>query len=726
MNAPAFNRRAFLQVSAMAGGGMMLGLTAPARAAGTAASAAPLSVWVSIAADNRVTITAKNPEVGQGIKTALPMMVAEELDCDWAQVSVVQADYNPRAYGVQFAGGSQSTPQNWLIMRRAGAAARAMLLSAAAAKAGVPVADLSTDKGWVLHKASGRKWPYGALAADAAKLTPPDPAKVPLKDPKSFRIVGKPTVGVDSAKVLRGAPLFGIDQRLPGMLHAVLETSPAHGGRLVSNDLSAAKAAPGVVGVFEIKGSDANDGLRDGVAVLATNHWYAEQARKLLKLEWDLSAAKGHTTTLYAAEAARLHDKGEAPDLRRDGDAAAKIAGAAKQISARYSYQWLSHAPLEPQNCTALFNNGKLELWAPSQAPGSGVSAIVKHLGVAEADQTVHITRMGGGFGRRLNGDFMLQAAAIAKLVPGRPVKLLWNREEDLKRDFFRPGGWHSLKAGIDAQGRLIGLSDHFVTIGKDGKPGPSAGMRAGQFPAGLVSDLLYTQSVMPTVIPSGPMRAPESNALAFVMNGFLDEVAEAAGKDLPSLVLELCAGDRVIGDIGDTSRASGAFFTNRARGVVERAVQISNWANRPKSGNRRLGFGFYFCHLGYFAEVAEVSVENGSPRVHKVWVAADVGSQIVNPFGAESQVRGSVIDGIAEALTHRITFVDGAIEQKNFDAYALPRISATPEIEISWVLSPYPPSGLGEPALPPVLPAVTNAIYAATGKRVRDLPAQG
>ncbi len=725
MNAPVLHRRAFLKVSALAGGGMAFAVGVPGALAADSATAAALSVWVSIAADNKVVITSKNPEIGQGIKTSLPMMVAEELDCDWSQVSVVQSDYNPKLYGRQFAGGSQSTPQNWLLMRQSGAAARAMLLAAAASKVAVPASELTTDKGWVLHKASGRKWSYGELAGLAATMPAPDLAKVALKDAKAFRIIGKPTVGVDSARVLRGEPLFGIDVRLPGMLHAVYETGPAHGGKLVKANLAAAKAAPGVVAVLQIAGTAVADGLVDGVAIVATNHWYAEAARELLAAEWDTSASKGHSWSAYAAEAARLHETGVPTDLRRDGDALAAIKAGTRQITQRYSYQYLSHAPLEPQNCTALFQDGKLELWAPTQNPGAGADAIERNLGIPQASQTIHITRNGGGFGRRLMGDFMLQAAAIAKALPGKPIKLLWNRTEDLQRDYFRPGGWHNLRAAVDGQGKLVGLADHFVTVGQGGKAARAAGMRESQFPAGLVPDLLFAQNVIPSIIPTGPMRAPESNAMAFVMNGFLDEVAGMGGRDLPSLVLELCAGDKVVGDRGDPTRASGAFTTARARGVVERVLADCNWANRPMTGNRRLGFGFYFCHLGYFAEVADVSVTDGEAKVHKVWVAADVGRQIVNPFGAESQVRGSVIDGIAEALHHQITFTDGVIEQKNFDSYSLPRISATPEIAISWVLSDYPPSGLGEPALPPVLPAVTNAISAATGKRIRDLPAK-
>lgn len=724
--AVVMDRRAFLSVSALAGGGMALSLTMPGLALGAHhEDTGMLTAYVAIDSSGDVTITAKNPEIGQGVKTSLPMLIAEELDCEWSRVKVVQADFDPSRYQRQRAGGSLAIRFEWLPMRQAGAAARQMLLAAAAEASGLPAGEFSTRDGFVHHAASGRKWSYGELADAAARQPAPDLSRVRLKDPKDFRIIGKPAVGVDSERVLRGEALFGIDTNMPGMLHAVLETPPAHGGRLRSADTSAAKAARGVVAVLKLDGIGGPDAMSDCVAVIATNHWYAEQARKLLKLEWDVSAAQGHSLDAYAKEAARLHDANSGTVLRSDGDATARLAEAAKVVRARYSYPFIAHATLEPQNCTALYTDGALEMWAPTQTPERGVGMIERLLGIPADKQTLHITRIGGGFGRRLFADYMVQAAALAKAMPGKPIQMLWNRAEDTKRDFYRPGGWHSFAAGLDEDGGLIAFTDHFATFGSGGKPDRTAAMQPTHFPAGLVDDLLFTVDVMDTVIPMGPLRAPGSNALAYAFQGFLDEVAEAAGKDLPGLMLELCAEDRMIGEDVNGWGTGWAFRTSRARGVIERVLKDCGWAKRPRGGGRGLGFGFYFSHQGYFAEVADVSVEGENVKVHKVWVAADVGSHIVNPMGAEAQVTGAIIDGLAEAMGQRISFTDGVIEQQNFDTFPLGRISATPDIAISWVITDNAPSGLGEPALPPAIPALTNAIYAASGKRIRELPIQ-
>lgn len=723
MGAEAIDRRSFLRVSAALGGGLALEIAVPGGAMAAAAAPAELSAYVTIAADGAITITGKNPEIGQGIKTALAMLIAEELDADWARVRVVQADYDPARYPDQFAGGSLATPRNYLPMRQAGAAVRQMLLQAAATRGAVPLAELTTEPGVVVHAPSHRRWTYGELAAAAAHLPLPDPTRVPLKDPRKFRIVGTPQVGVDSAKVLRGEPLFGIDTRQPGQLYAVFESAPAHGGRLKSCDASAAEKAPGVVAVIPLKEAGGAYALVDGVAVVATNYWYAESARALLKLEWDLTAAKGHSSEAYAAEAGALLDKGAGTSLRKDGDAQARLATASKVVSARYAYPFLAHAPLEPQNCTALYRDGALELWVPSQVPRQAVSMIETRLGIPAAKVTAHMTRIGGGFGRRLDNNFAVEAAAIAKALPGRPIQLIYSRADDLKRDFYRAAGWHAFQAGLDSGGRLTALTCHAVTFGTDGKPNRACEMDANNFPAGLLADLAYQQSLLPTTIPTGPLRAPRSNAHAWAFQSFLDEVALAAGKDLPQLMLELCAEDRIVGDHSDTAKALSAFSTTRARGVIQRVLADCRWASRPRSGPRALGFGFYFCHYGYFAEVVDVTVEGGDYRVNQVWVAGDVGSQLVNPLGAEAQVRGAVIDGLAQAAAQAITFADGAPQQSGFDGFLLGRISATPPIAISWVPSPNPPTGLGEPALPPVIPALTNAIFAASGRRIRSLP---
>jgi isoquinoline 1-oxidoreductase beta subunit len=694
-----------------------------AAAGATAAKPAVLSAFVSIAPNGAVTIVSKNPEIGQGIKTSLPMIVAEELDCDWSQVRIEQADVNEKVYGPQSAGGSTSTPRNWMPMRQAGAAARAMLVQAAAIQWNVNPDELTTTKGRILHAASRRSIGYGEVASKAATLTPPDPNTLTLKKPEQFSIIGRPMVGIDSARIVKGKPIFGIDTRLPGMLYAVYEVAPAHGGRLGTVDIEAARRAPGVKHVVPITGNgDPDDGLADGVAIVATNWWLANQARKQLAVQWDLTAAQGHSTKVYQEKAEAAFAAGNGEELRRDGDPVATLAGAAKRVKARYSYPFIAHAPMEPQNCTALYKDGKLEIWAPSQAPGRGLSSLQKALGMSPENITIHLTRMGGGFGRRLMNDYMVQASAIAQALPGVPIQLLWSREDDMHRDYYRPGGWHDFEAGIDANGKLVALTDHFVTFGTGGTAARGADLNSSMVPAGLIEHLRYGRSMIPTVVTTGWLRAPGSNALCFASQSFLDEVATAAGTDLPFLMLRLMDGEPR--EIPARDGHGPSFDTARARGVIEKVVATSNWTGKQQQAGRSKGFAFYFSHQGYFAEVVEVSVAGGDVAVHKVWVAGDVGSQIINPMGAENQVRGSIIDGLAQALAgQQIEFVDGVVQQSNLHNFPLARITTTPQIEIAWVKSDKSPTGLGEPALPPVIPALTNAIFAATGTRIRALP---
>jgi isoquinoline 1-oxidoreductase subunit beta len=721
------DRRTILKASLLAGGGLALDALIPLPAEaweageGKAAVPAELSAFVAIAPDGTVTIVSKNPEIGQGVKTSLPMMVADELDCDWSQVRIAQADVDQQRYGEQSAGGSTATPKNWLPMRQTGAAARAMLVQAAAMQWKVDAGELTTAKGRIFHAATGRSIGYGEVASAAARLTPPELKSVRLKEPAQFTIIGKPLVGIDSARIVKGEPIFGVDTRLPGMLYAVYEVAPAHGGRLVKADTAAARRAPGVRHVVPIVGNgDADTGLADGVAIVASNWWLANQARSKLAVVWDLSAAKGHSSTVYRAQADAAIAAGAGTDLRVDGDPTAKLASAAQRIAARYDYPFIAHAPMEPQNCTAHYRAGRLEIWAPSQTPQRGLETLHKALGIAPETVTLHLTRAGGGFGRRLMNDYMVQVAAIAKAIPGVPVQLVWSREDDIRRDYFRPGGWHSFEAGIGANGELTVFSDHFVTFGDGKTPARAAGFNASMPPAGLIQHLRYSQSMLPTVVTTGALRAPGSNALCFASQSFLDEVALAAGTDLPRLMLTLLGEPREI-----AARDNGVpFDTGRARSVIEKVVQTSSWTQKPAQPGRAKGFAFYFSHRGYFAEIVEASVAGGDVTVHKVWVAGDVGSQIVNPLGAENQVRGAVIDGLAQALTGQaIEFIDGVVQQSNFDDFRLARIPMTPEIEIAWVKSDKPPTGLGEPALPPVIPALTNAIFAATGTRVRSLP---
>ena len=720
----SLSRRGFIAASLLAGGGVAFEFALPlGRASAQGLDAAPITAFVRILPDNRVVIGGKNAEIGQGAKTMLPMLIAEELDVAWDSVTVEQTDADAGIYGAQSAGGSRTTGREWLPMRQAGGAARAMVLAAAAQEWGVPVASLSSSEGRVLHEASGRAAPYATFAAGAARQTAPDPATVTLKDPSAFRIVGTRVMGVDTPAITQGKPLFGIDVDRPGMLHAVLETCPAVGGRFVSANLDEIRALPGIEHVFVIEGDGQAESLLDGVAILSKSWWSADQARLALQVEWDTRAVEGYSTQGYAKCAGEALDRAPEKTVLDKGDVASALEGASQRITARYAVPILAHGTLEPQNTTALFTGDAIEIWSPTQNPESGRALVAAALRLEKEAIRIHFTRIGGGFGRRLMGDYMVQAAAIAAKVPGVPVKLLYSRQDEFRRDFFRAGAWHELEAGIDAAGRLTAFRDHYVTFGAGGEPSRGAEVAAGIVPANLLADARIEQSLIATNLPTGWLRAPRSNSLGFVLLSFLDEVAQAAGRDLPALLLDLLGAEaRTIPGSGPRE---ADFQTGRARGVIEKVLAMADWAGRGglESG-RGKGFGFYFSHAGYFAVVVEAQVRDGMVRVPRVWAAGDVGSQIVNPLNAEQQVRGAVIEGLGQAMAgQEITQVDGAVEQANFDTHPFMRIDAVPAIEVAFVPSDNGPTGLGEPALPPVVGALVNAVHAATGKRIRKLP---
>jgi isoquinoline 1-oxidoreductase subunit beta len=735
-SADALTRRSFLAASAATGGGLLLSLSFPslARAAANAAAGSPattLNAYIRIAPDGLVTITAKNPEIGQGIKTMLPMIIAEELDVDWKDVRTEMAGLDPQKFGPQFAGGSFATPLNWDPLRRAGAAGRQMLVAAAAQGWGVPEGECETASGVVRHKSSGRTAKYGALVSKAATLPAPDLKSVTLKNPKDFKIIGKFTGGVDSPLIVTGKPIFGIDVKVPGMRYAVLQKCPVFGGKVVSANLDAIKQLPGVRHAFVVKGNSNTTAplegmatsLTDGVAIVADQWWTANQALQKLEVTWDEGPSATQNSGLFAATAAQLSKQAPAKVLQKDGDPAAAFAKAAKTVEAEYVYPFLSHSPLEPQNCTAHFKDGKVEIWAPTQNPAHGRTLVSKALGITEADVTIHMTRCGGGFGRRLGNDYMAEACAISKEI-GEPVKLIWNRQQDLQHDFYRPAGFHYFKAALDANGALIAFRDHFVTFGVGEKVASSCGLSATEFPARFVPNLELAFSTMPLGTPTGPLRAPGSNGLAYAFQAFLDEVAQAAGKDPIQFQLDLLGEPRVMPapPAGSFGQMPG-FDTGRMRGVLELVREKSGWGKRQLQKGTGLGFASYYSHLGYFAEVVQATVSSeGAVKVDKVWIAGDVGSQIINPAGAINQVQGAAIDGLGEAFT-QITLDKGRVVQTNFHEFLLPRMNQAPPVEVHFRITDNPPTGLGEPALPPVIPALTNAIFAATGKRVRKLP---
>ncbi len=729
---PPLTRRSFLKISTVVGGGLALGLYETAFDPSAAAQRGPAKdvspkAFITIAPTGIVTIKAKNAEIGQGMKTLLPMLIAEELDVDWANVRVEQADLDD-TYGQQSSGGSMSTPTNWEPQRRVGAAARAMLVAAAANRWSCPAEEITTDHGFLMH-GSDHKLSYGEVAAEAAKLSPPPFASLKLKDPKNFRIIGKSQTNVDMPSITTGKPLFGIDVKVPGMVYAVIQRCPVFAGKVKSFNEAEIAKLPGVRKTIVIAGMlpdynvpnpvvGSEPGLEPGIAIIADTWWQAQSARKQLKVDWDYGPGAAQNSDDFAKRAQAMLAAAPGNTIRTDGDFDAAIKSSAKVIEATYSYPFIAHAPLEPMGSTAHMKDGKLEIWTTSQTPGSGRNSVSKALGVAPENITIHMCRVGGAFGRRLGNDYMVEAAYLAKNVDA-PVKLLWAREDDMTHDSYRPGGFHGLKAGLDAKGNIVALRQHLVTYGDGLKFASSAGIDGNEFPAGRVPNYGLHTTAMPLTLRTGPLRAPGANALCWVGGAFLDEVAHASGKDPLDLNLELLAATPIPGKGGRPDTLN----PTRLAGVLKLVAEKSNWRNRKSTPGHGFGIGCYYCHLGYFAEVAEVTVDaQGKVKVVKVWAAGDVGSQIINPAAAENMVMGSIIDGMSE-MNQEITLDKGHVQQTNYFAHPIIRMNQAPVIEISWNITDFPPTGLGEPALPPIIPAITNAIFAATNKRVRTLP---
>jgi len=746
MTLAAIDRRSFLRVTAIAGGGMMIAayidpaeLFGQGRQGGTPPPPLVPNAFIKIAPDGKVTIIGKNPEIGQGIKTTLPMIIADELDVDWASVTVEQGDLDAK-YGQQSAGGSTAIPNNWMPMRQVGAGARQMLMAAAAAQWSVPESELTTASGRVTHAASKRSAGYGELAAKAAALTPPDPATLKLKDPKDFKIIGQRTKAVDIDGIVTGKPLYGLDISLPGMLYAVYEKCPVFGGKATAANLDLIATLPGVKHAFILEGTEQLAGLVGGVAIVADSWWLAQSARQQLKVTWNEGKAAADSTAAFNAKAAELAPALPATPGRSDGDVEAALKGAAQVVEASYAYPFLNHIQMEPMNATAQFANGKMEIWAGTQTPAGARNTVAMTLSLQPADINIHMVRIGGCYGRRLYNEQIVEAAAIAKQVGGAPVQLRWTRADDMTHDQFRPAGYHNLKAGVDASGKIVGWRNHFITFTANGTSATgSSGMGGGEFPGGWIPNFAFYQSMIPFGVPTGAMRAPGSNAIAFVIQSFIDELAHAAKKDPLQFRLDLLAMPAVAaaappaGAPGAAPAGGGrgggapaqAFDSARMRGVLELVRDKSGWGARKLPAGTAMGVAFHFSHRGYFAEVAEVSVDASKRvKVNKVWVAGDVGSQIVNPLHAESQVYSSVIDGMSHLMAFEITIANGRVVQKSLDEHAPVRMRQAPkEIEAHFLTTNNPPTGLGEPALPPILPAIANAIFTATGTRVRSLP---
>jgi isoquinoline 1-oxidoreductase beta subunit len=710
-----------LKASALAGGGMMLGFNwlagcAPESPApkGLPEAWHDINAFLKIGDNGLVTIMSPNPEIGQNVKTSMPMIVAEELDVNWRDVVVEQAPLNTDKYTRQVAGGSQSIRQGWQGLRTAGATARRMLMEAAARRWDVPVDEVTTEAGTIRHTSSGQTLGYGDVASAAA--TVPVPETVELKNPTDFSIIGTSRKNVDAREIVTGKPLFGIDTQREGMLIAMIEHPPAFGMTIKSLDASAAKALPGIRDVFTIdvapdgferQWSDVN-AFPELVVVLGASTWEVMKAKKALKVEWERTSP-AESSADHAQRLAELVKSGTTEPARRDGNPEAAFQQAATVIERTYRAPFLAHNTLEPMNFFADVRADRAELLGPIQTPEYLRTSASRLLGLPEDAIAVQMTRMGGGFGRRLYGNFGLEAALISQKAQA-PIKLVYTREDDMTQGTYRPAYQVTYRAALDEDGTMTAF--HVRGAGVHGGP-----VFADRFPAGAVDHYLAENLSLDSNISTGAWRAPRSNFIAGAEQSFLDEVAEAAGKDPIDFRLELF--DRARTDpVGKEHDYDAA----RYAGVLRLVRETSGWDAPPRPGVAR-GVSAYYCHNSYVAQVLDVTLDDGEPRVDTVWCAVDCGI-VVNPDAARNQVEGGIVDGIGHAMYSALSFTDGAPDQQNFDDYHLIRNAEAPRaIETVFVDNGIDPTGLGEPSLPPIMGALANALAQATGTRLYTQP---
>ncbi|HSC45508.1 MAG TPA: xanthine dehydrogenase family protein molybdopterin-binding subunit [Candidatus Acidoferrum sp.] len=724
------DRRAFLKTGAAAGAGLWIGFYIPANASNDPAEEQekktpnPFNAWVHIAPDNRITLVLEKSEMGQGIMTAVPMILAEELCVDWKNVVVQQAPTNPEIYD-HGTGGSGSIAGCWLPMRRAGAAAREMLISAAAARWGVNTNTCKAKNGGVLHGARNNFLTYGELVEDAAKLPIPNLNTVPLKNSDDFTIVGKATPRFEGAAKTNGKAKFGIDSRVEGMQYAVIARCPIFGAKLKSFDATKAKQVAGVRDVFAIEPVATGAFSAGGVAVVAENSWAAMQGRKALEIKWDDGPNAGESSASLHQQMLE-HASKPAKPFRNDGDADAAIASAAKKVEATYEFPFAPHATMEPMNCTVHIRPDSAEAWVPSQGPQWALDTIALVSKLPKDKITVHTTLMGGGFGRRYMADFVMEAAQVSKQT-GKPVMVLWTREDDMQHDFYRPASYHRFSGAVDDKGNIAAWK-HFQTStsidamwSPKGKEHPETSEFAtAAFIPYQTPNYRVEYTLAESGVPRAWWRSVEHSTSGFVVECFVDELATAAGVDPLEFRLRSMGADRKVPDFTDPKEGK-PLDTARLKAVLKLAAQKANWGSPLPNGVAR-GIAAYFSFNSYTAAVAEVSMKDGMPKVHRLVYAVDCG-RVVNPDGVRAQVEGAAIYGLSAALHDAITIKGGAVEQTNFHQYKMPKIADAPKTEIHLVDSTEQPTGIGEPGLPVVAASVCNAVYALTKKRVRRLP---
>ena len=727
-SADGLNRRCFLKASTMAGAGFSLAsyFKAPHVLAAEIAGISDqleLNAFVEIGVDGAITLYAHTPEKGQGIKTSLPMVIAEELGADWNDVTVVRAPMNEARYGQQRAGGSTSTPREFDPMRRAGAAARTMLIAAAARRLSLDPALFYTENSRVIHRNSGDSLPFADLALDAAMQPLPDMDSLVFKARADYTIIGTHIGDVDNHIIVTGGDsLYGSDVKLPGMLYAVYEKCPATYGRVVGANLDHIKSLPGIVDAFMVEGNEDVTELLDGVAIVARSTWQAFKAKQQLEVEWDTSkASKDDDQEIFARAQAvaaapwpldnQIAESGSVENQFNDDFT--------EVVSGTYQFPYLAHACMEPMNCTAHYHRdtNTLDIWAPTRQPGITLNSMASVFAIPKENVTLHQMRMGGSFGRRRFQDYSCEVTAIAKRFEV-PIKLLWSREDDLRHDQYRPGGVYAFKGAVSREGRVVAMQNHL--IGPSVRGVATNGTRLGpdEFPALNIDHYRAAVSLIDTNTPTGSWRAPGSNATGWAVQSFINELAHAASRDPVELLIEMMGEPRWFQE-GST----GSLNTGRAVDVIKLAAEKSGWGKTLPAG-RGMGIAFHFSHAGHVAEVAEVSVDsNNKVTIHKVTAAVDIGP-VINMSGALKQVQGAVLDGISTLAGLEVTLKDGVVQQDNFHQYTILRMkNAGTEIDAHFIQSDNHPTGLGEPALPPLMPAVCNAIFAVTGKRVRQLP---
>jgi isoquinoline 1-oxidoreductase beta subunit len=728
--ASVVNRRDFLKTTAAGGVALVVGFHLSPRAfAGQAQEQEkkipnPFDAWVRVTPDNRVTLILGKSEMGQGVMTALPMILAEELCVDWKQVKVEQAPTNPKIYD-HGTGGSGSVSGSWLPLRQAGAAAREMLVSAAAARWNVSPDTCKAQDGGILHGARKNFLTYGELVEDAAKLPIPDFHTVPLKNSNDFTIVGHDTRRFEGREKATGAAKFGLDSRVPGMLYAVIARCPVFGGKVKSFDAEKTKAVPGVRNVLAIDPVGQGAFTAGGVAVLAENSWAAMQGRKALQITWDEGPAASESSDSLRRQFLENAAK-PGKVVRNDADADAALNAAAKKVEADYEFPFAAHACMEPMNCTVHIEADRAEAWVPTQAPQWAQGVIAQTAKLPPEKVIVHTTLMGGGFGRRYQADFVMEAAQVARAA-GKPVMVLWTREDDMQHDFYRPASYHHFSGALDAKGDLTAWKHFQTSTSIEAMWSPKGEENAEKSEFATAAFIPYQTpnyrieyTLAKSSVPRAWWRSVEHSTSGFVVESFVDELASAARADPLEFRLRLIGEDRKIPDFTDPKQGK-PLDTARLKGVLRLAAEKAGWGKPLPKGVSR-GIAGYYSFESYTAAVVEVSVKAGSVKMHRLVYAVDCGRPI-NPDGIRAQVESAAIYGLSAALHDAITIKEGRVEQSNFHNYRMPRISDAPKTEVHVVMSKEEPTGIGEPGLPVVAPAVCNAIFAATGKRIRRLP---